>query len=112
MATLKTARRFYLRQRVVAMALGDPDIAGVWRWKQEHQPGTALPADFPLLTRLATAGYTTIQDLDGADEAELRAACFTQAEAKRILAALHALPAFAGADDFSDPNQSAHLINV
>lgn len=73
------------------MAIGDYDLAGVWRWKQERQPGTALPDTFPLLTELDAAGYTTVEDLDGADVAELVRASFTSSQAKRILAALEPL---------------------
>lgn len=87
MSTLNSTRRFYLLKRLHAKRLTD-DSEGIWRGKQEAIAGTNLPADFPLLTRLESAGYTTIEDLNGADARELRVSCFTAEESERILAAL------------------------
>ena len=60
----------------------------MWRAKQEAQPGTALPADFPYLSRLAAEGYTTVHDLDGADVEEMISAGFNEREALAIGVAL------------------------
>jgi len=85
---LKVPRRYYLRQRQQAVRDEEWDLAGVWRTKQQAQPGTALPTDFPHLTRLAAQGYTTREDLDGATESELQLQGFSSREAKAILAAI------------------------
>lgn len=71
--------------------LAECDSEGIWRAKQEAEPGAPLPSDFPYAERLAAAGYTTQEDLDGADEEELRCLGFQVREAQRILAALAAL---------------------
>lgn len=88
MAEVKRPRRYYLLQRQQCQRAEEISAAGVWRWKQERQPGTALPETFPSLTRLAAAGYTTVEDLDGADEAELEAAEFSLRDAQWILSEL------------------------
>jgi hypothetical protein len=64
----------------------------VWVNKQEAEPGVLLPATFPSLSVLSTAGYTTVEDLDGADTHELRRATgMSQRQAEAVLAALAAL---------------------
>jgi len=87
MATLNNLRRFYLHKSLWALQTFD-NTAGVWRAKQEAVPGVALAATFPYLSKLAECGYTTEEDLDGADEAELFAVGFTTTEIEQILAAL------------------------
>lgn len=91
MADLKTPRRYYLHKRLFArMALEDSER--IWQAKQEAEPGTALPASFPFLSELTQIGYTTREDLDGADEDELtRHAGFSTRDASAILAAFAAL---------------------
>jgi hypothetical protein len=88
MALLKRPRRYYHGQRVVASVDLDWALAGAWRWKQEQEPGTPLPADFPYAARLEPLGYTTYEDLDGADVPELMRLGFSSSEAKAILAAV------------------------
>lgn len=88
---VKLPRRYYLHKRLEAAAGEDWPVAGVWRWKQERQPGVALPADFPFLVRLVEKGYSTREDLDGADERELLKLGFSTREAAAILKALEAL---------------------
>lgn len=85
---LKRARRYYLAQRQAAAERLEWDLVGVWRWKQEQQPGTALADDFPYRARLEPLGYTTHEDLDGAVQPELMALGFTSSEAQAILAAV------------------------
>lgn len=70
MAEFKSPRRYYLLKRIAAKA-EDDGLEGVWRHKQEQESGTALPANFPLRATLVAAGYSTEEDLDGADAAEL-----------------------------------------
>ena len=87
MATLNTPRRYYLQKRRKARALSDATEM-VFQAKQDAEPGTPLAATFPHLTQLATAGYTTTEDLDGADEDELVTAGLTRREAQDVVAAL------------------------
>jgi hypothetical protein len=81
-------RRYYLQKRAVAALRADAGDAAFWTAKQQAQPGTALAVDFPHLTRLASAGYSTIEDLDGADTDELRRAGLTLRQAREALNAL------------------------
>jgi len=70
MALYGSPRRWYLRKRQNARELCD-GFEGFWRSQQEAQPGTALPDNFPLLSVLTAGGYTTVEDLRGADADEL-----------------------------------------
>jgi hypothetical protein len=89
MGLLKIYRRYCHRMRMNARATGEGQLEGVWRYKQEAQPGVALPAKFPFLAELALGGYTTIEDLDGADTYELqRIAKLAKADAETVLTAL------------------------
>lgn len=85
MAEIRNVRRFYLHKRLQST---DSDNAKVWQAKQEAEPGTPLDAGFPLRADLVTLGYSTEQDLDGADQAELERAGFKANQAKKIIAAL------------------------
>lgn len=87
MASINNLRRFYLHKWIWALRSFD-NTAAVWRSKQEALPGVALAATFPHLSKLTECGYTTEEDLDGADEAELLAVGFTTTETEQILAAL------------------------
>lgn len=91
MGTIESPRRYYLQKRQTSAELGDKALELVWIGKQEAEPGTALPADFPLLTQLAELGYVAVEDLTGADECELRAMGLTSNEATEVLAAHAAL---------------------
>lgn len=90
MAEVKRPRRFYLHKRLQARDECD-DSERVWQAKQEAEPGVVLPAGFPLKTELAAAGYTTVEDLDGADEGELVKINLTSRQARAVLAALEPL---------------------
>jgi hypothetical protein len=83
-----TLRRYALCKRRVATAVGDEEIADVWRAKQAEVAGTPLPSAVPHQTELATAGYTAVEDLDGADIDELVAAGLSYRQATAVLAAL------------------------
>lgn len=87
---IKSVRRFYLLKRRRARELCEP-LEGAWQAKQEAEPGAALPATFPYLTELAEHGYTTVQDLDGANVTELGELGFSTLAAEAILAALEPL---------------------
>lgn len=88
MATFKTARRYYLHSRRHTDAAGLGQLASVWRGKQESEPGTALPAAFPALAALSDAYYTTSEDLDGCDAAELVEAGLSTRDAGLVIAEL------------------------
>jgi hypothetical protein len=84
-------RRYRLLKRLEARRQGDAGLEGAWRSKQEATtPATALPADFPFLTTLAAAGYSTEEDLTGADadELTLHVPTLHRADVDAILAAL------------------------
>lgn len=86
MGEVRLPRRYYLAQRLRAReALLEE---GVWQAKQEAEPGTELAADFPSAAALEAAGYTTVEDLDGADVAELRRAGLTRRQAETVIAAV------------------------
>jgi hypothetical protein len=93
-ATINRPRRYYLLYRqFFSNILGDTTTAGAIRTKQEAQPGRALPSDFPFLAKISapSAGYTTIEDLDGANVRELRNIGLTQAQAIAVLTRLQKL---------------------
>jgi hypothetical protein len=91
-STLGTPRRYYLAKRQAAVELEDDALAAVWRGKQEAEAGTDLPATFPYLTELDALGYTTEEDLDGADACELTDLGLSAFEAEAVLAAFIELP--------------------
>jgi len=89
---LKSYRRYCLMKRVVATRSGETANAQLWRNKQEEQPGAALPDDFPHRSELAAAGYTTKEDIIGADDVELNdVAGLTLRAAASVIAAAEAL---------------------
>lgn len=88
MSLIGSPRRYYLSKRHAAIDNGDRALALVWRSKQEAEPGTALPSDFPHLTALQGCGYKTTEDLNGADVQELTELGFETREATAILTAL------------------------
>jgi hypothetical protein len=83
--SITSARRYYLLKRQSAAESCEKALESVWRAKQEAEPGTALPTDFPYLERLTTFGYTTLSDLDGCDACELEGLGFARREAAAIL---------------------------
>lgn len=92
MNEIRNLRRFYLLKRRSAILEDDDDTALIWQGKQDEQTGTPLPSDFVLRARLVEAGYSMIEDLDGADESELSAVDFSSREARAVLTAWEALP--------------------
>ena len=83
---VNSVRRYYLGKRHEERSqLGDGQV---WQSKQEAEPGTPLPSTFPHLSTLKACGYTTSEDLDGADVAELQRAGITRSQALDIIAAL------------------------
>lgn len=91
MSEVRNKRRYCLLKRIAFRRQNRED--DVWATKQAAIPGTALPADFPHLATLNTAGYSMREDLDGADVPELRRAAPTldKRQAEAVLAAFAAL---------------------
>jgi len=88
MADVKRPRRYYLHKRLEARNCSQDDLDLIWRAKQEAEPGTPLASTFPSKAALEAVGYTTTEDVDGADEAELMRAGLTQQQARVVVAAL------------------------
>ena len=67
-------------------------MVAVWRAKQAARPGTDLPDDFMHRARLVEAGYSTVEDIDGAaaDELQKRAG-LQRREALAVLTQIAAL---------------------
>lgn len=92
MSELKSYRRYCLMKRFVASRAGETANAQLWQNKQEEQPGTALPDTFPYRSDLVAAGYTTKEDIIGADDVELNdVAGLTLRAAASVIAAAEAL---------------------
>lgn len=87
---LTSARRYYLRQRLAYTQSNELELAAVFRAKQEAIAWPDLPSDFPSRSQLMAAGYTTVRDLDGADDRELQGwpLYLSTAAARRVLAAM------------------------
>lgn len=84
---IKSIRRFYLLKSRELRANGFEGLADVFAHKHASTSGTALPVDFVHLAVLADCGnYTTFEDLDGADQAELQQQGLTYSQAKAVLA--------------------------
>ena len=84
-------RRYCLLKGRIHEAREEGGIAFAWYGKQIEAAGTALPASIPYQTELAAGRYTTIEDLDGADEAELVDFGLKQKQAAEVLKALSLL---------------------
>jgi len=87
-----TARHYYLLNRLAADQRTEFAVRDVWKGKQEAEPGTALPTSFPSYAALSAIGYTTKEDLDGADADELvETVGLSQSEAAAVMAAVATL---------------------
>lgn len=89
-SSIGSARRYYLAKRHAASSTCS-DLVDFWKYKQESEPGTPLPADFPYLEELEIQGYTTVEDLTGASSKELIARGFVAGEADIIFSAIDEL---------------------
>lgn len=81
---INSVRRYYFSERLRARAERSP-TEPAWQAKQEAEPGTPLPATFPMLEILAPVGYTTYADLWGADRNELQTAGLTSRQAEVVM---------------------------
>lgn len=87
MAEITNHRRYCFLQYRLNVRLDD-DLEDTWDNKRRAIPGTALPVGFPALGLLLTAGYLVTEELNGADETELKAAGLTSSQAAAVLAAI------------------------
>jgi hypothetical protein len=89
-AEVGTVRRYYLLSARAARARDEEALALAWEGKQRAEAGTPLPAFSASITaKLNAAGYLVREDVEGADEEELRAeAGLSPKEAAAVLAAL------------------------
>jgi hypothetical protein len=88
MGDVNSARRFYLLS--AQWLEGDIDqesLKQVWWGKQEGQPGTPFPADFPFQADLVAIHYKALEDLNGADQEELINQGLPYFKAKAVLEA-------------------------
>jgi hypothetical protein len=90
MSEVRRPRRYYLLKRLALAARGEYEQSLVFKAKQEFEPGTSLPVGFPHSAALVLAGYAALEDIDGADSAELQRAGFDESSALRILIAAQA----------------------
>lgn len=82
-------RRYYLLKMRAARSTLDRALASTWQAKHDAEPGTPLVISTPGYSRLVAAGYTSVEDLDGATVAELvRETGVSRREAEAALAAL------------------------
>lgn len=89
MAEIKSPRRYYLLKSQEARKVGDEGLQRTWWAKQDKEAASLLPSSFPHLQLLQDARYFAQEDLDGADEAELREEAGLNAkQAKAVLKAL------------------------
>lgn len=86
--SVERPRRFYLLKRLAAHRVTQHELEGMWAAKQLAEPGVELDADFPFRERLVSAGYLTVEDVQGANTEELQQAGLTPREAAAVLAAL------------------------
>lgn len=92
MSDINSIRRYYLGERLNALFMGEEGLAAVWRYKQESIPGSPLPSDFPFSAELAKRGYTTVEDVWGADSRELQMRAYLPArDAELVVTRIAAL---------------------
>ena len=92
MAEYLSNRRYCLYKRYNAKLSGEDALESLWQCKQALEPGTALPSGFPNREQLAAAGYTTDEDLNGADAQEIHECVgLSQGAAEAVIAAYAAL---------------------
>jgi len=88
---IKRPRRYYLAKRLHNERLVD-GLQAYWRAAQEACAGDDLPTTFPSRSKLVAAGYSTIEDIDGATADELRDTVgLSRPEADQVIAGIAAL---------------------
>jgi|WetSurMetagenome_2_1015567.scaffolds.fasta_scaffold831661_2 hypothetical protein len=88
MSEVRSYRRYCFLKWRIQKALGE-GTAEVWRHEQLKTSGTELPASFPSRSALVASGYSTVEDIDGADAGELlEYAGLGQTQAAEVLTAV------------------------
>lgn len=87
MAEVTNHRRYCFLQYRLNLRLDD-DLEETWDNKRREIAGTAIPVGFPARSALLAAGYLVTEEVDGADETELKAAGLTSSQAAAVLAAI------------------------
>lgn len=82
-------RRAYLLHARSLEAEGREGLAAVYRGRQLALPGAPLPDSVPHQDALRCAGYSALEDLEGADEGELVSWGLKAKEAQEVFAALN-----------------------
>jgi hypothetical protein len=83
-------RRYaFLKMRAAEAALSP--VAMAWDGIRRGEPGTAFPTTMPARGELLAAGYLVVEEVDGADEAELTNAGLSPQQAAAVLAAVESL---------------------
>lgn len=89
MSDILSARRFNLISAHEAKRRGEGALWHALLAEQRAQPGTPLLSTFPSYAKLVAAQYTALEDLAGADVAELRKIVgLSLSEASAVLAAI------------------------
>lgn len=92
MAEVRRYRRYCLLKRLASRSFNDRGLEFAWQSKQEEVDGTALPSTFPSKDALEAVGYSTAEDIDGADCRELlENVGLNQRQAQAVIAAASAL---------------------
>jgi hypothetical protein len=91
MGEIRTTRRYYAAKAEASALAYEHDAEILWRARQQAEPGTLFPASVPLQEKLRAAGYVVLEDVLGADEAELLDAGLAEREAGAVVKALAAL---------------------
>lgn len=71
-----------------ARRAGEHALAAAWAAKQEAEPGSRLTANVPYRAELERLGYSTTEDLLGADEDELADAGLNRSRAVEVITAM------------------------
>lgn len=88
MGEVRNPRRYYLLQaQFIGDDVEDEALKLVWWGKQEAIAGTAVPLTFPFRAELDAIHYRALEDLDGADQAELINQGLPYFKAKAVLEA-------------------------
>lgn len=90
MAEVNTHRRYaFVKMRLAAVDQSPTEQA--WDGIRRGEPGTAIPNTMPARAELSAAGYLAVEEIAGADAAELTNAGLSPQQAAAVLAAVESL---------------------
>lgn len=84
---VRSHRRYLFLKARALLAAGEPTYS-VFDAKRLDLPGTVLPLTLPYRSAVIAAGYLVLEELQGADAAELTKAGLTPQQAARVVAAV------------------------